>query len=735
MSRSRIVCVLLALITLLVYLPVRHHEFVNYDDEVYVSKNPVVRSGLTWAGVRWAFGTWHTSNWHPLTWLSHMLDCQMFGLHAGSHHLVSASFHAINAVLLFLLLSGATHVFWRSATVAALFAWHPLRVESVAWAAERKDVLCAFFGLLALIAYVRYTQRQPKAGDRAPGVKDRRMPVDARCSSADYSLTLLFLALGLMAKPMLVTLPFVMLLLDWWPLRRLASSTARRLVLEKWPFFALAAASCVVTFLAQQRGDSVASLQQFPLGLRLENAALGYAKYLLMSLCPIHLAVIYPLRETVPWSQALAAAAAVALISWWVWRARRRRPYLLMGWLWYLGMLVPVIGLVQVGRQPMADRYTYLPTIGVAIGVVFGAVDLAARLRLKPATLIPAAGLALAGCLIGTAHQLRFWQDSETLFTHALAVTRDNYIAHNNLGTVFMQNKDWDEAAVQFQEALEIRHHFPDAWYNLGMTRLEQERPDEAISCFQKLLQIQPGIAAAHNNLGTALLKVGRLEEASDQFQKAVDLQADDAEAHNNLGGTLMQRGRVDEAIVQFEKATALRPRYADAFFNFGIACLQKGRVTRAIDCFQKTLAIQPDYPKADYNLGMGFLRNRQADQAVNCLHKALEFQPRNVGVRNDLAWVLATYPGASLRNGAEAVELAAQADQLSGGTNPAVLSTLAAAYAEAGHFPQAIDAARRGIRLAAAREDAAKVNSLKTQLGCYLAGAPFRDTSLTNLP
>ena len=634
MSRSRIVSVLLALITLLVYLPVRHHEFLNFDDGKYVSENPIVQAGLTWAGVKWAFTTWHMANWHPLTWLSHMLDCQLFGSNAGGHHLVNVFFHAINAVLLFLLLLRMTHALWQSAFVAAVFAWHPLRVESVAWVAERKDLLSAFFGLLTLMAYVRYAGKSKvrnQTTDFEPLASRLRPP-----ASGSYWLALGLFALGLMAKPMLVTLPFVLLLLDYWPLNRVPGfefrvSSWRGLVLEKWPFFALAAASCVVTFIAQQSGGSVAPLERDPMGLRLENVVVSYAMYLFKTVCPVNLAVIYPLPEEIPWAQTLAATVILGLISWRVWRGRRDKPYLLTGWLWFLGMLVPVIGLVQVGFQSMADRYTYLPLIGVLIGVTFGVGDWVVKRRFKAAILILVAGIVLGGCLFATARQLRFWQDSETLFAHALAVTQGNHVAHNDLGM--------------------------------------------------------------------ALLQKGQVDEAIAHFQKAVEIRADYVRALHNLGAALMQRGRVDEAIAPLQKALELEPKYAAAHYTFGTALLKKGRVEEAIAHYQA----------------------------------ALEDQPQNVGIANNLAWVLATSPTAPLRNGAKAVELAEQADRLSDSKNPGVIGTLAAAYAEAGRFPEAIAAAERALHLAATQNDAARVDTLKTQIQCYKAGSPFRDNSQTN--
>jgi Flp pilus assembly protein TadD len=609
MSRPRIVCVLLALVTLLVYLPVRHYAFVDYDDPVYVTDNPIVQAGLTWSGFQWAFTTGHASNWHPLTWLSHMVDCQLFGLNAGAHHLVNVFFHAANVVLLFLLLLRMTSALWQSALIAALFAWHPLHVESVAWVAERKDVLSAFFGLLTLMAYVRYAQRGTSGMWQVTRTNSFRSRVTCHVSRY-YWLALFFFACGLMAKPMLVTLPFVFLLLDYWSLGRVTGDGWRvtgdkkpvgklsTLLLEKWPFFALAAASCVVTFVAQKRGEAVAPLGEYPLSSRIGNAAVAYVKYLFNSVYPVNLAVIYPLPKAIPWEQVVGAMMVLAMISWVTWRARRQRPYLVTGWLWYLGMLVPVVGLVQVGSQAMADRFTYLPLIGVFIGVVFGLGDLAKKLRLEPMVMILVAGIVLAGCLFATVRQLRYWRDDETLFERALAVTKDNPVAHYTLGN--------------------------------------------------------------------GLLQRGQVEEAMAQFQKALEIKPDYTEAHNNLGCAFLRKGQVNEAMAQFQKA--------------------------------------------------------------------LEIQPRNSEVQNNLAWMLATAPNASLRNGVKAVGLAQRANQLSGGQVPVFIGTLAAAYAEAGRFSEAVTTAQKALQLVESHTNAASVvNALRTQIKCYQAGSPFRDSSLTN--
>jgi tetratricopeptide (TPR) repeat protein len=872
MSRPRIVCVLLALVTLLVYLPVRHYAFVNFDDPDYVTENPMVQAGLTWSGFQWAFTTWHASNWHPLTWLSHMVDCQLFGLNAGGHHLVNVLFHATNAVLLFLLLLRLTSALWQSAFIAALFAWHPLHVESVAWVAERKDVLSAFFGLLTLMAYVCYAQGVTSGMWQVTRTNSIRSRVTCPASRY-YSLALLFFALGLMAKPMLVTLPFVFLLLDYWPLRRVtgdgwqvtgdkksvgklstlnctpnAFGAQLSTILEKWPFFALAAASCVVTFVAQKRGEAVVSLGGYPLSSRIANAAVAYVKYLFNSVYPVNLAVIYPLpiyslpKEN-PWVQVAGAIIVLAMISWVIWRARRQRPYLLTGWLWYLGMLVPVVGLVQVGSQAMADRFTYLPLIGVFIGVVFGLGDLAKKLRLEPMVMASVAGVVLAGCLFATARQLRFWRDSETLFEHTLAVTKDNPIAQSNLGTALSEAGQPQEAAEHFGEALRLNPGYAPAHYNLGVALTQTGHLQEAMEHFREALRLNPDYARAHYNLGVALTQTGHLQEAMEHFREALRLNPDYAPAHYNLGHALLQTGQPQEATAHFQEALRLKPDYAMAHNNLGVALAQTGqpqaaikhyqealrlqpnlpdahcdlgitltevgRLTEAITHFEQALQLEPNHPKAHNGLGLALLQNGQADKAIaqfrtalqlqpdwtaarnnlgdalinfgcvlfqkgqmnqaiaplqeglqirpdnagayNCLgfiflrqgqageavanfQKALELQPNNADAHKYLAWIMATCPDASVRNGTQAVELAEQAEQLSGGGNPAILATLAAAYAEAGRFPEAVTTAQKALQLVESQTNAASViNDLQTQIKCYQAGLPFRDVSLTN--
>ena len=710
MARPRFICSILALVTLLVYLPVCHNRFIVFDDGNYITDNHMVQAGLTWAGVKWAFTTSESSNWHPLTWLSHMLDCELFGMNAGAHHLVNVLFHTVNAVLLLLLLFRMTGALWASAFVAALFAWHPLHVESVAWAAERKDVLSTFFELLALGTYARYAEQSKVRGPK---------------SKKFYSLTLAAFALGLMCKPMLVTLPFVLLLLDWWPLQRMSCGprplgAAKRirdgstlnctpnafgaqlstLLREKWPFFLLSGVSCGVTYLSQ-RAEAVQSLERYPLDLRMGNALLSYGRYLLKAICPMDMAIIYPFPKQLSWADVGLATVALVIISWLVWRSRGRCPCLLVGWLWFVGTLVPVIGLVQVGHQAMADRYTYFPLIGIFVGVVYGITELAGRLRLRSALVAVIGILMLGGCLLGTENQLRFWRDDETLFAHAVAVTKNNVLARLHLG---------------------------DA---LG----RQGRLDEALAQFQDVLRFDPNNAEAHLNAGTALSQMGQMDEAIAHFQKALEIRPDFAPAQYNIGTILFQNGRVDEAIMSFRKALEIRPDYTDALCNLGAAFLQKGRLDEAIEQYQKAVAIEPDSAEAHNNLGYALLQRGQVREAIVHYQTSLEIQPDNPDTHNTLAWVLATWPEPSVRNGVNAVALAGQANRLSGGRNPVIIETLAAANAEAGRFSEAVTTARRAVQLASAQSNAPLVKALQAQIELYQAGHPFHEPAQTNRP
>jgi Flp pilus assembly protein TadD len=599
--------VLLALVTIALYWPALSHDFVNYDDDVYVTENLHVQAGLSWENLKWAFCNPVCVNWHPLTVLSHMMDCQLFGLKPWGPHLVNVLFHALNAALVFVLLKQLTGVTWRSVAVAALFAVHPLRVESVAWVAERKDVLSGFFGLLALIFYARY-------------VRSLRPVFNRKAAIGNYLLALLFLALGLMSKPMLVTWPFVLLLLDWWPLNRVPDfrfpiSDLKRLLVEKIPFFALAAVLSYVTFVVQKQGGALPVGETLPLGARAGNALVSYCRYLGKLFWPTDLAVFYPHPGYWPVAQVLLAGLLLAVISVLLFVQRRRHPFLLMGWLWFLGTLVPAIGLVQVGEQSMADRYTYIPSLGVLILTTWGVYELTRHWRNQVITLSAAGPAVIILCMGMTRQHLAYWQDSETLSRHALEVTESNYVAHKNLGDALNKQGQIDEAISQYREVIRLRPGFVEAYNNLGIALRNQGQIDEAISQFQEAIRLKPDYVKAHNNLGDAFGKKGQTDEEISQFQEAIRLKADYAEAHYNLGTALGNKGLTDEAIRQYQEAIRLKPDYAEAHNNLGAALFNKGQTDEAITQFQEAIRLKPDYVQAHNNLGVALGKKSQGHQ------------------------------------------------------------------------------------------------------------------------
>jgi Flp pilus assembly protein TadD len=564
------ICVLLVVAVFLVFGQTLRHDFINYDDEDYFYANPHVKAGLTWSGVTWAFRTGYAANWHPLTWLSLMCDAQLFGPGAAGPHLTNVLLHAANTVLLFLLLRRLTGAHWRSALVAALFALHPLHVESVAWVSERKDVLSGLFFLLTLLMYARYVERIPTP--KAKGF---------------YGLALLFFALGLMSKPMLVTLPLVLLLLDWWPLNRFALTTLNaqrqtisRLVLEKLPFLLLGVASAVVTVFAQR--EEVVAIGELPVLSRAGNAAVTYVTYLEQMVCPMRLAVFYPYSTNgmSVWKITLALVF-LAGISAGVFALRRRCPCLLVGWLWYLGMLVPVIGFVQVGGQAHADRYTYLPLIGAFIMLTWAAADIFSYWRCPRQVPGVAAFIVMAALMVCASIQTSYWRNSESLWTHTLACTSDNYVAHNDLGSVLVMQGRVVEATGHYQTALQINPHYAEAHNGFGILLAKQGQSAEAIQHFQRALEIKPDFAAAHNSLGNVLADQGRYADAIKHYQRTIEIEPDYAEAHFNLGNVLAIEGRYAEAIKQFQLALQIKPDDVDAQNSLAAALALQGRMQK----------------------------------------------------------------------------------------------------------------------------------------------------------
>jgi tetratricopeptide (TPR) repeat protein len=645
---------LLVLVTLAAYWPATSHDFVNYDDDPYVTSNVHVQNGLTLETIKWAFYNPVAANWHPLAVLSHMLDCQLFGLNPWGHHLTSVLLHALNAMLVFALLQQMTGTRWQGLLVAALFAVHPLRVESVAWVAERKDVLSGCFGLLALVFYARYAKVQRQKAEAGRQKPEGRGPWSLSYfpSSIFYLLSLCFFALGLMSKPMLVTWPFVRLLLDYWPLERGKPGRWWRLVREKIPFFALAAVASVVTFVVQKQGGAVVAVEKLPLGARSGNALISYCRYLGKVFWPTDLAVFYPLHGEWPLEKVLLASGLILGISGLLVVQRRQFPFLLMGWLWFVGTLVPVIGLLQVGDQAMADRYTYIPSLGVLILVIWGVYELTRRWPYGVIALWGAGSAAVVLCLALTRHQLGHWKNSEALFWHALLVTENNGIARKAFGDALDKRGQTDEAIRNYREALRLRPSYADAHNNLGIALCKKGQIDEAISHYQEAIRLKPNYVA-HNNLGGALARKGRMDEAISHYQEAIRLKPDYAEAQYNLGNTLGSKGQIDEAITYLQEAIRLKPDYAEAQYNLGNALGSKGRIDEAIALLQEALRLKPDYAEAHNDLGTALGIKGRTDEAIVHFREALRLTPDYTAARKNLDTALATKTQASPPAGA----------------------------------------------------------------------------------
>ena len=671
LNHPAFISLLLALVTFGFYAPVLKCDFVGYDDTVYVTDNWHVLRGLSWDRVDWAFSTVSEGFWHPLTWLSHMLVCQLYGLQAWGHHLTSLLLHVANTVVLFLGLRKMTSAVWRSALVAALFALHPLHVEAVAFVAERKEVLGAFFGLLTLWAYAGYVE---KSKIQNPAAKNR------------YLLALALFACALMSKPMVVTLPLVLLLLDYWPLQRVSSfkfqvSSWGRLVWEKAPFLAMSAAVGLLTIHAERKLGAVSTTEHIPFLMRAGNAAVSGLHYLEQTVWPVDLAVYYPYPKSIAIGELALAGVVLAGISGlaaWGWR---RKPYLAVGWLWFLVMLSVVSGVAfQVGAYARADRFTYLPLIGVFIAAVWGLAGLFARWgapKFLPGALAVA---ALAACGLQTQNQLRNWQNLETLFRHALAVTRDNMLAYNNLGYYLLTvHGQADEAIADFHEAIRINPADAGVWNNLGFAFAAKGRTDDAVACYEKSLRLDPDEADAHNNLANALSDAGKLDEAIRHYELALKARPDFADAHNNLGVLLAQEGRMDgamehfraavyyqpgnagahnslgniyalrqqfeDALPEYQTALRLNPSYAEAHNNLGFALAGLGRFNEAVDQYRESLRLNSNYAPAHYNLGCALLNLNQRDEAVAQLKETLRLNPQHAQARQKLQELEAAKP------------------------------------------------------------------------------------------
>lgn len=594
-----LVCLLLIVASLAAYRRVVGCDFVNFDDPVYVINNRFVLGGISVEGVVWALTATHIDFWQPLSWISHMLDCQLFGSQAGMHHLTNLLIHTANSILLFSLFKRMTGGLWSSAFVAALFLLHPLHVESVAWVSERMGVLSSFFGLLSMRAYARYTESH---------------------ELRHYFSVLVFYAFSLMSSPILVTMPFILLLLDYWPLGRMQAGqpgkdketgsgvgkiSVLRLVEEKVAFFVLAGIVCILTFHARGESGSIPSFEALPVEIRLANAVVSYVSYIGKTIWPHNLAVFYPHPGTSPGWLVSGAGMLLVCISVLVMRAGTRRPYLAVGWLWYLGALVPVIGIVQSGSQAMADRYTYVPLIGVFIMVAWGMADLAVRWRCRRLLVSVFAGVVLSALIIRTWSQVGYWRNSITLFERALDVTSDNYLAHLNLGAALAEQGDPSGAINHYEAALSIRPDYAEAHSNLGVVLAGQGKTADAIGHYREALRIKPYYADVYNNLG--LIEAGRRNavEAIDHYSEAIRIKPDHAEAHNNLGIVMAEQGKMADASVHFQKALDIKPYKADFYFNLASALARMGLLDDAIANYRRGLQIRPGDAEARHSLGV----------------------------------------------------------------------------------------------------------------------------------
>jgi tetratricopeptide (TPR) repeat protein len=648
--RSPAICALLAAMTLTAFWPLLHADFVNFDDPGYIYENPHVGQGLSKSSLAWAFTAMIQYNWHPLTWISHMTDVQLFGMNPHRHHAVNLALHIVSTLALFLLLQWLTRSTWCSAAVAAFFAVHPMHVESVAWASERKDQLSTLFGLATIAVYACYARRTGIA------------------RYALYAAVVLLFTLGLLAKPMLVTLPCLLLLLDFWPLDRLRARGEESLwrvvlwrALEKVPLLVLSAASAWITFIAQRKGGSVCTLSALPLWLRGCTAMLGYARYAGKMFYPRSLSFFYPYDLTPNWLMVSVAGLFLLAVSLLViWGSRHGRRYLVFGWLWYLGILVPVIGLVQVGDQAIADRYSYASYIGLFVMVAWSVAELVTRWRSARIATAVVVAVALVACVGKTQHQLQFWQNSEALLLHALELYPRNHIAHANLGVLKWERNDHDGAVKEWREALDIAPQFADVHSNLGLALWYANQRQEALQHLDRALAIQPNHVAARGNLALVFTQLGRPELAVPQLQQVLQLDPDRYGAAGELGRIYMSQGKIREALEMW-----------------------------------------------------GYVIQRQ---------------PNDVLTLNLAAWWLATSPDDSLRNGTLAVQLAERAVQLCPAPEPAVLDTLAAAYAEAGRYDDAVRAVEMASTVALQKGSSPFTDAMRARRELYRNKKPMRD-------
>lgn len=700
-ARHRIILgALLVMITVAAYWPATRWDFINCDDPTYVTDNKMVQSGLTWTSVKWAFTSTSSALWLPVTRLVHLATWEIFEANAGGHHLVNLLIHAINALLAFLVVERMTGATMRSAFVAALFAWHPLRVESVAWVAELKDVLAVCFWLLTMACYLRF-------------IKSGKM--------FDRLLMIGTYAVGLMCKPMLVTMPFALILIDLWPLQRLrfpirfAGATNKgaapgsleaggafpeitwgRAIREKLPLFLMAIALCVVTLFTATK-----SMATLPFTYRIANAFIAYARYLGKIIYPADLAVLYPHPGKWPTWQVALSILLVVLLSCAAVSMARKRPAVFSSWFWFVGILIPVIGLIQAGPQSMADRFTYLPSLGLTMLAVWTVAGASRHLPFgKSGAVALGCGVAVA-YLAATHHQLSFWKNSITVFEHAVAVTSNNDIAHYNLGEALSSSGRFQESIPHYEASIRINPKSDDSWNNLGVAYARLGQRDKAAEYYRKAMEVNPDYTAAHFNYGLIHFFQQRMDDALKEFNQTLERSPDHQLALCWIGRVYVEQGRFDDAEKSFLRAIEQYPRHPEAYYELGTLRLNRGDPTAAIRHFQTVVRLKPDYGPVYGKLGLAFVAKRQPKEAVEEYRRALSYEPDSAETLNNLAWLLATDPNPAIRNGMEAVRLAGRACEVTSNQIPALIGTLAAALAEAARFEEASRSARLAAEIA----------------------------------
>jgi tetratricopeptide (TPR) repeat protein len=647
----------LAVLCLVIYAQTFGFDFINLDDDLYVYENPFVWKGFNPANLSWALTAFHASNWHPLTWISHQLDASFFGMNAGAHHAMNVIFHIANSILLFTVVKKLTGAFWRSAIVAALFAIHPAHVESVAWIAERKDVLSTLFWLLTTWAYLRFVETRVESRNELQGneseksaanekAKNLSIP-DSRLPTKFYFLTIVLFALGLMAKPMLVTLPFTLVLLDYWALERFERWNFKNLlplVVEKIPLFALSAISAALTILAQKAGGAIQSVETISLSDRIINAVVAYAKYFVMLFYPANLGVWYPFDNNFSTPTVIASIVFLAVVTaLCLWQIRERK-YLFVGWFWFLGTLVPVIGILQVGRQALADRYTYVPYIGLSIAVVWLFAEVFERLKLNKTAIVAVCAACILALTAIAFRQASFWKTSETLYARALSVTGKNYLVKNNLCDYLDKKNRLDEAAAQCQSAISDNPELPDAYNTLGAIQLKQNKFDAARANFEKAVALKPDFVLGYANLSLVAMNQNDFDAAGENLKKAIEIDRGgffdpqrQLEAYSGLALAAFRQKRYDKAAEFFQKSLEIAPANAEFSRNLGMSLHKQGKSVDGIKILEETIRKNPNLPEVYNTLGLIYAEQYRREEAIAQFQKALQVNPNFTPAQSNL--------------------------------------------------------------------------------------------------